>query len=1046
MTDFLSQQISPPEYWQEFEKLCADLWGRIWSDENTQMNGRTGQAQHGVDVYGKKNKKGDWVGVQCKGKDGRYGQSVSDDELYAEVEKAKSFIPPLKEFILATTAPVDAKIQQTAREITADFEKKGIFSVNVMGWAEIHRRLADYDDLIEKYYPNQGSKISDIHKKFDTIVEEQFKYEEAHSEDSNNLNEVKNTLKQIQTAVISNGLLPKSEDHESSILEKNINDEIDGYRDLLNANKPSTAMPLLEKLKTRCWHTASNWVKFRITTNIASAYLNLGDDQKASALFKEANLYEPENEKSICNLGLAYLLEKEYSKAKKTVNIAIAKWPDNKRAYALLVSSCVNEIVIDRPEDLVPNEHLANFEVAYSIAHFYRERGNDKDTLNWISKAYELNKENLQVRIAYASIILESIFSDQMIYFGKQINDTDQKTIESVRDIFFEIWKEVKNSETAVMNIANAINLIIIERWLKNETAIAIADEALIIDPNSFELKNQKAILLFGKNDYPGACEILETIVCKNNFQSTLLYAEALKLAGDCKKALNIVNQFLKYSEENKEKSIVETIRLKLLLEEEGCDAAIEAAKAVLKKYPDSVAIMVESATIFKNCGDSKTKNDLIHKTMGILKLDSEYEDKFLVADFLFEEESFNEAVDLYRGLVKYYNNSRPLRRLLVCLYETDHRKEILELFKKIPKKTKQLSFFRRLASAVYVRIGDLDAAISQLEEYLKIEPEDLAIRLNWIKVLLNRDETDKIYDYLFSLKNIPNASPIDQMHLAHLFDYFGFSKKAVELAYRILEENPQDPAINLGYVGLWMMGKTVAAIQKPTEIVIDTAFTIKDDYGDIKTYIILDKNIEDFKENEIYTKHPVALAATGKSVGDRFKINKNPYQEIECEIVEIKSKYIHLLHVTMKQFSDRFPSNNSLVSINVKKPGENEFCFDPIFKSLTDRKNYVSDILYQYQNQPYSIGIIATLVGVNPLRLWKGLLADPSVKIFCCDGTGPERQLAMAIIKKMKNRFVVEPLTLYSLHALNLQDVIEKIIGRLRITVDRLFVWAYMP
>jgi len=115
MLSFANTQLMPPSNWQDFERLCRALWEKILSDPNTQMNGRSGQNQHGVDVYGRIDGNGDLHGVQCKGKDGRYGNSLAQRELRVEVEKAKLFSPPLNIFTIATTAQSDSKIQGIAR-------------------------------------------------------------------------------------------------------------------------------------------------------------------------------------------------------------------------------------------------------------------------------------------------------------------------------------------------------------------------------------------------------------------------------------------------------------------------------------------------------------------------------------------------------------------------------------------------------------------------------------------------------------------------------------------------------------------------------------------------------------------------------------------------------------------------------------------------------------------------------------------------------------------------------------------------------------------
>ncbi len=50
-------QLHPPENWDEFEKICADLFTLEWNDPNVVRYGSGGQAQHGVDIVGKENER-----------------------------------------------------------------------------------------------------------------------------------------------------------------------------------------------------------------------------------------------------------------------------------------------------------------------------------------------------------------------------------------------------------------------------------------------------------------------------------------------------------------------------------------------------------------------------------------------------------------------------------------------------------------------------------------------------------------------------------------------------------------------------------------------------------------------------------------------------------------------------------------------------------------------------------------------------------------------------------------------------------------------------
>ena len=126
----------------------------IWGDPGAQTNGGSGQAQAGVDVFGKN---GDgWEGVQCKQKDGLLRTKVTVAELEHEAAAARTFKPRLSRFILATSGPRDAKVQERARELS----EPG-FDVQVSSWEDIWHELYEYRDLLARilpvYWPMQAA-------------------------------------------------------------------------------------------------------------------------------------------------------------------------------------------------------------------------------------------------------------------------------------------------------------------------------------------------------------------------------------------------------------------------------------------------------------------------------------------------------------------------------------------------------------------------------------------------------------------------------------------------------------------------------------------------------------------------------------------------------------------------------------------------------------------------------------------------------------------------------------------------------------------------
>jgi Tetratricopeptide repeat len=158
--DFNAMQIAPPKSWETFEDLCHALFQAVWQDQTTQKNGRQGQKQAGVDIFGyNKSEGGALWGVQCKGKNVNDGKQLSIKEIDEELAKAELFEPPLAHWIIATTAANDAFIQAYARRLRATRQSKQQFPVTVMAWDEIQNLLAKNLEVAMRFYPEQFANV-----------------------------------------------------------------------------------------------------------------------------------------------------------------------------------------------------------------------------------------------------------------------------------------------------------------------------------------------------------------------------------------------------------------------------------------------------------------------------------------------------------------------------------------------------------------------------------------------------------------------------------------------------------------------------------------------------------------------------------------------------------------------------------------------------------------------------------------------------------------------------------------------------------------------
>ncbi|TGM23576.1 hypothetical protein EHQ82_05460 [Leptospira selangorensis] len=154
----MNKTIRKPNNWQDFETLCKKLWGEIWSCPSIKKNGRAGQTQNGVDIYGIPKTSENYWGIQCKGKDDYSNAKLTETEILEEIEKAKEFKPALETFIIASTANKDAPIEEFVRIKNLESKKSGSFSIEIYFWEDIADLIEENKDTFNWYVVNKTHK------------------------------------------------------------------------------------------------------------------------------------------------------------------------------------------------------------------------------------------------------------------------------------------------------------------------------------------------------------------------------------------------------------------------------------------------------------------------------------------------------------------------------------------------------------------------------------------------------------------------------------------------------------------------------------------------------------------------------------------------------------------------------------------------------------------------------------------------------------------------------------------------------------------------
>lgn len=162
--------IFPPSYWQDFEKLTLDISKIQWKDDYAERHGREGQAQGGIDILGYNHSARERTAVQCKKRIQKTKPSYESpsntltiQEIDEEIRKVKSSGHILDRFIIATSGPRDADLQNHIESLNNKEAENNIEAVNneelrikfsIKFWDDYVDFLNDHPELMYKYYEN----------------------------------------------------------------------------------------------------------------------------------------------------------------------------------------------------------------------------------------------------------------------------------------------------------------------------------------------------------------------------------------------------------------------------------------------------------------------------------------------------------------------------------------------------------------------------------------------------------------------------------------------------------------------------------------------------------------------------------------------------------------------------------------------------------------------------------------------------------------------------------------------------------------------------
>lgn len=699
-------------------------------------------------------------------------------------------------------------------------------------------------------------------------------------------------------------------------MEATLDKEIDGYRDLIVEGKPKTALKLLQQRLQNLPSGASDKIIFRVKANIGACYLQLDDKVEAQRWLLDAYAAAPTEPKAIANKAIALITGDRSREAYDSCREALEAEPGNEYAAAYLLQAAMS-LDVDDPFDLIPAALKEREEVLLSRIAFLCERERRAewwDLARRTARAFPLND-----RVAFfsAQSEIDEALRDPSFRRFRQLDEARRKRLKDAAETLEGQWERILNSEApdrdyGITALANAM----------------LARQAL----GDFDLALNLAAELIKRSS--GEALLLNAVqVAQFSHRQDLALDGLAKLGGSPKAQFLRAMVHLERNEWNEavtsfaaaeipeeEKSVAETVvalapvRAAPNVPDE---SAFEPALRAAAQDARSLVVVGRAAAA---CGVESVADKAFADAVALLNPQSTLAERSMVAAYAAAKNDASLAIEILDGHVQEGHPSEELLRLAEAhAIEHPGRTRNLDFFERLPPAIRDLKEFARPRASVLLRSGKTAEAAKVFRTLVESEPTDVYSHMGHAEALRRQGRATEVAPLILAADENAMRGPAEyRMNFAHELKAAGAPERALKYAYALVREAPDNPKVALGYVFLILGESENKIIPDLTDVGKDTWVKIENSAGENSAFTIDDG--ASFFGIDVRAADQVSVKKVlGRRKGDSFDINRDPLPTETWKITEIKSKFLHLLHVVMESFEQKFPDAKGMWRFTVK-------------------------------------------------------------------------------------------------------------------------------
>ncbi|MFZ5593717.1 MAG: PIN domain-containing protein [Pseudomonadota bacterium] len=1016
----VSNELARPETDEEFEAMCHALYRRMWNDTGCVRMGGSGQAQFGIDILGHDGKKS--VGVQCKHyiKKAFTFSTVTDD-----IKKAEEAKLDIEHLLFATTVPSKSTLVKEIHELSAKRQRDGKFTVSVDFWGELSGHIRIHPEIGRAYIPRfPGAPLLEIKEVAGTHLDlYQNDRETTRQFHATSLNNQEKLLEQGAT-LLQRSASPEARGDEA---DPRVVASLDDIRDQLREGKSRDALRLLEVLGDPA-QFKDQFSRFRWHTNHASVALLDGRFEEAATGFFEAFQLAPDNEKAHANRAYALLLKKDPAAALAACEESLGKFPKSVFLWSLKLNArqLLGETA---PEHDLPEDLRDTPELLFTRAHLRGTRGDYPDALELLRQCMAADGGSFEVKRVYLADALSWAALDPVLaHHGQLMTEQREALTDAIQRLEpLEQTLPAIQSDYVSLEVTNNVTVSLMLLGSKDR-ARALATHSLARHPLSEGLLRLK-LHEFDERDDIAAIHVLTDARLKDLPPSVLgILAEISANRGELAWHAKVMAAAETSGLEPHKLRELHVLSIHARWMAGNRTEAVNAIRSYLQEYPEHVLARVILGQMLRRLGQKTEAMQEAVICVAYLADGVSSFQVFHVADLFFDLQQFRDAGSLYSRLVKVPGNDEFTRRLLVCLVESDQRRQARNTLDQLAPDVQVLPPFRRIEANLARRMGDWARMRDLLAQELEQCPDNSSIALGYVGALFRLGDKVTLSAYLASDPRFKDSPPEAEFEFAKYQSKHGLTGLALARLYRLYRAHSVSTQAASFYLSL-LLGQRITELEPPTKAGPGAVVHLRSstDTRVIAIDIEATKGAGGWPEL-VSPDSELAKTLQGLEIGGKVTLAHN-FSESELEVVKLESLFSFVAGKAHEQVDAAAVPAGPLWSVRIIKD-DGELDIDVLLKLAQQRSKHVRSTFENYQEHRFPISVLAKAIGSDPVTL---LLDWPfrEATLFVGIGTHEERTAATKALRQEGRRYVLDLLTIAEFVQRKSFDAAVKLLGR---------------